>query len=47
MTAHRSAWACMSCTAAGDGPDSQRAADKHTRTAHHSTRAWTAPEETT
>lgn len=47
MTALRSAWSCADCDAAGEGPDSDRAADKHTRTARHSTRVWTAPEETT
>ena len=43
MTTVLTAWACLNCDAAGDGPDSQRAADKHTRTTQHPTRAWTTP----
>lgn len=38
-------WHCTTCGEHGEGPTSDRAADKHTRTTHHTTRAWTRPKE--
>ena len=39
-------WLCTVCGESGEGPRSDTAAARHTKTTQHPTRSWTTPKET-